>query len=125
MRSRFSAYALGLWQYLYDTGPQTGSAAEEIHAMADWCADKTWLALKILRTRAGGPADSQGEVEFAAFYRNNSNGKLEQHHEHSQFEKRDGLWRFIAGQGLAELAIGRNEPCPCGSGKKFKRCCAG
>lgn len=19
--------------------------------------------------------------------------------------------------------IGRNEPCPCGSGKKFKRCC--
>jgi uncharacterized protein YecA (UPF0149 family) len=21
--------------------------------------------------------------------------------------------------------IGRNEPCPCGSGKKFKRCCGG
>lgn len=21
--------------------------------------------------------------------------------------------------------IGRNEPCPCGSGKKFKRCCLG
>jgi len=21
-------------------------------------------------------------------------------------------------------AIGRNEPCPCGSGKKYKRCCA-
>jgi SWIM/SEC-C metal-binding protein len=21
--------------------------------------------------------------------------------------------------------IGRNEPCPCASGKKFKRCCAG
>jgi hypothetical protein len=20
--------------------------------------------------------------------------------------------------------IGRNEPCPCGSGKKYKRCCA-
>ena len=20
-------------------------------------------------------------------------------------------------------AIGRNEPCPCGSGKKYKRCC--
>lgn len=22
-----------------------------------------------------------------------------------------------------EVKIGRNEPCPCGSGKKFKRCC--
>lgn len=21
--------------------------------------------------------------------------------------------------------VGRNQPCPCGSGKKFKRCCAG
>ena len=21
--------------------------------------------------------------------------------------------------------VGRNEPCPCGSGKKFKRCCGG
>ena len=21
--------------------------------------------------------------------------------------------------------VGRNDPCPCGSGKKFKRCCAG
>ena len=21
--------------------------------------------------------------------------------------------------------IGRNDPCPCGSGKKFKKCCAG
>jgi uncharacterized protein YecA (UPF0149 family) len=24
-----------------------------------------------------------------------------------------------------KLNVGRNEPCPCGSGKKFKRCCLG
>ncbi|MEO8605615.1 MAG: SEC-C metal-binding domain-containing protein [bacterium] len=23
----------------------------------------------------------------------------------------------------AEPKVGRNEPCPCGSGKKFKKCC--
>ncbi|WP_353620113.1 SEC-C metal-binding domain-containing protein [Thalassotalea sp. G20_0] len=28
--------------------------------------------------------------------------------------------RFQTGRG-----IGRNEPCPCGSGKKFKKCCDG
>jgi hypothetical protein len=22
------------------------------------------------------------------------------------------------------MAVGRNAPCPCGSGKKYKRCCA-
>ncbi len=24
---------------------------------------------------------------------------------------------------LAEETVGRNDPCPCGSGKKFKKCC--
>lgn len=24
---------------------------------------------------------------------------------------------------LAKRRVGRNDPCPCGSGKKFKRCC--
>jgi len=24
---------------------------------------------------------------------------------------------------IAETKIGRNEPCPCGSGKKYKKCC--
>lgn len=29
--------------------------------------------------------------------------------------------RLLAETGRAQ--IGRNSPCPCGSGKKFKRCC--
>ena len=28
-----------------------------------------------------------------------------------------------AGQAGAEKTLGRNDPCPCGSGKKYKRCC--
>lgn len=30
--------------------------------------------------------------------------------------------RFAA-EGAAERKIGRNDPCPCGSGKKYKHCC--
>ena len=26
-------------------------------------------------------------------------------------------------QGNATVKVGRNDPCPCGSGKKYKRCC--
>ena len=51
--------------------------------------------------------------------------------ERAEFEKLDGEWRFIDGHifGPApvkreEPKIGRNDPCPCGSGKKFKKCCA-
>ena len=29
------------------------------------------------------------------------------------------------GPQSAKVKIGRNEPCPCGSGKKYKRCCGG
>ncbi len=25
---------------------------------------------------------------------------------------------------IAEKKVGRNEPCPCGSGKKYKKCCS-
>ena len=26
-------------------------------------------------------------------------------------------------QAHKEAAVGRNDPCPCGSGKKYKKCC--
>lgn len=33
--------------------------------------------------------------------------------------------RIIPKEAPAMPKAGRNEPCPCGSGKKFKRCCLG
>jgi uncharacterized protein YecA (UPF0149 family) len=37
------------------------------------------------------------------------------------------FWRWRAGRSAApppgQRKVGRNELCPCGSGKKFKRCC--
>ena len=30
---------------------------------------------------------------------------------------------FLAGAVLRRRRVGRNSPCPCGSGKKYKRCC--
>jgi uncharacterized protein len=40
------------------------------------------------------------------------------------------IWKAVCRAGLvngepaaAENRIGRNQPCPCGSGKKYKRCC--
>jgi SEC-C motif-containing protein len=42
----------------------------------------------------------------------------------------DGEWRFIDGKIFGPdpvrreaPKVGRNDPCPCGSGKKFKKCC--
>ena len=49
----------------------------------------------------------------------------------SIFEKENGEWKFLDARGISvgtyrreEPKTGRNDPCPCGSGKKFKKCCA-
>jgi len=34
-----------------------------------------------------------------------------------------GRWRVRVDQPVRGIKVGRNDPCPCGSGKKFKRCC--
>jgi len=34
-----------------------------------------------------------------------------------------GGMRSMAGTIRNEAKVGRNDPCPCGSGKKFKKCC--
>jgi SEC-C motif-containing protein len=49
-------------------------------------------------------------------------------HEKASFIKEDGQWFYVDGdiikapQARSEK-IGRNAPCPCGSGKKYKKCC--
>jgi hypothetical protein len=39
-----------------------------------------------------------------------------------QYARRMG-WADAAGGGRTGSRVGRNDPCPCGSGKKFKKCC--
>lgn len=34
---------------------------------------------------------------------------------------REGLYRAVE----VRPQVGRNDPCPCGSGKKYKQCCLG
>ena len=45
--------------------------------------------------------------------------------EHRTYQR--GAYQLDDGPGMfmrSQPKIGRNEPCPCGSGKKFKKCCA-
>lgn len=41
------------------------------------------------------------------------------------FKKMKPLFEALLGKepSLSKIKIGRNEPCPCGSGKKYKKCC--
>lgn len=115
MRSRFTAFVLKLEGYL-----RTSWHATTQPAALDLSDSPDWTSLRIL---ASGSKDSCGYVHFQAIYRLNSDwGYLQ---EMSEFVKENERWYYLKGEpkeGI--LKPQRNEPCPCGSGKKFKTCCS-
>lgn len=125
MRSRYCAYVKGDISYLTQTLLPEQRATFSTKAAKDWSERVEWLGLEILRSK-GGESDQKGEVEFVARYR--ENGEIQEHHEFSTFKKLAGRWYFADGKvqnAIPDAAvISRNALCPCGSGKKYKRCCA-
>lgn len=90
MRSRYSAYVLGLENHLFRTWhPRTRPAdLSSGHGV-------TWLGLEVVDTFAGGPDDDLGEVEFRARFRTADGERVL--HERSRFERRAGRWVYVDG----------------------------
>ena len=87
-----------------------------------------WLGLEIVRSETGEGHDEVAYVEFVAHYR--EDGLERRHSERSRFRWDAGRWYYVDGETPKPLTqtnagpkIGRNDPCPCGSGRKFKKCC--
>ncbi len=129
MRSRYSAYVKVEIPYLNESTHPSQRESNDEAAMRDWAEKSVWLGFEIIKTSKGGPSDDQGSVEFIARYKV-GDGAKQDHHETSQFRKENGIWYFYDAQLMPvkpfireEPKTGRNDPCPCGSGKKFKKCC--
>ena len=118
MRSRYSAYALGLIDYLVATTLPAQQAALDRDSMRAWSLGSTWLGLEVEGSEL---IDTHAFVTFTARW-HDGDGE-HSHRERSAFVQQDGRWYFI--DPTAPLKAGRNDPCPCGSGQKFKKCCAG
>jgi len=107
MQSRYDAFVRGDGVYLAETTTQKTSTDMSAYS------NITWLKLEILDAY-------DNIVEFKAYYR--ENGYIHLLHERSNFILKDGKWLYDDGI-LFNTQIQRNELCPCGSGKKFKKCC--
>jgi SEC-C motif-containing protein len=130
MRSRYSAYVAGEIDHVERTCDPESRDSFDKEAALSWAKESEWLGLQIIATREGNPGDKTGEVEFKAHYRRD--GKETVHHEVSLFKflpvNGGGQWFYSDGRDIlqpmrSEQKAGRNDPCPCGSGKKFKKCC--
>lgn len=142
MRSRYTAFAKADVEYLKKTLAPESRTDFDSGATKKWAEQSKWKGLQILKTEKGGPEDKKGTVEFIATYETEGEGL--DHHEVSQFRKGDnGQWYFVDGDSHTHREgeghqhhhekpqtvqrespkIGRNDPCVCGSGKKYKKCC--
>ena len=129
MRARYTAHTNASIQYVLDTHhPDKRHEVDEAQTRA-WAEKSEWLGIDIRHVADGeGKADT-AEIEFIATYRD-PKGLRQTHHELSEFRKKDGEWYFYDAKPPQieqfrrdQPKVGRNEPCPCGSGKKFKKCC--
>ena len=95
MRSRFSAFALGLNAYLFASWHPSTRPPQ-----LDLDRDTVWRRLQIVDTVAGGPGDSEGVVEFRASFRDAAGAGLL--HERSRFTREGDRWLYVDGDVLTE-----------------------
>ncbi|MFT2098767.1 YchJ family protein [Marinomonas sp. 2405UD66-6] len=132
MRSRYTAFAIRNFEYIAAT-QKLKEAPDQTAADIEDSNDHTqWIKLEINSTEDGLEKDKTGVVAFSAHFKEGKHiGRLS---ERSIFKKVKGQWFYITGEhevqkntplvNSAEMNIGRNDPCLCGSGKKYKKCCA-
>lgn len=131
MRSRYTAFATGAIDWIMDSHhPETVDEIDR-DEVERWANGSEWLGLRIRDTEAGGPDDDEGIVVFRARYK--VQAQQVDHVERAQFTRDGTEWRFhsvLANDDQPELVavapastVGRNDPCPCGSGSKYKKCC--
>ena len=114
MRSRYVAYIEQRMDYRRDTWhPDTRPAR------LDPDTETQWRRLEIVQS---GTDVDRGLVHFRATWRAGKQwGVLE---ESSRFVRENGRWLYHSGDVIQHnLNPGRNDPCPCGSGGKLKKCC--
>lgn len=141
MRARYCAHTLNLVDFVVDTYHPSCDAEHEREGIAE-SIDSDWCNLEVLETSINTD-NTEGFVTFNAYF--NENGEQYCLAEKSRFVFESGLWYYIDGefpegapaedepvvaavdprlnQAVSELKVGRNDPCICGSGKKFKKCC--
>jgi SEC-C motif-containing protein len=128
MRARYTAFTRADVDFLMKTIHSSKRDQHDPKAIAKWATGAEWLGLDILNTTGGGPGDETGDVEFKARFR--EKGKRQEHHELATFSRESDTWVFVDGtapqirQVVRESPkVGRNDPCPCNSGRKYKKCC--
>ncbi|MEN2752521.1 YchJ family protein [Psychrobacter sp. FBL11] len=127
MRTRYSAFVLIKPEYIVKTTLPAQQNLLDIKAIEIWATETDWAGLEIVE-HTPKLGKRHAKVEFKAFYIE-PDGEPAAHHELSTFVKvvnktakeKDERWYFL--DPTVAMTVTQKQPCICGSGEKFKRCC--
>ena len=127
LRSRYTAHVKGDVDYIINTVLPSKRKEHRVEGIRKWIDSAEWLGLTVINAPDVAADATEGKVEFIANYREKLR-KID-HHEIASFKKEEGVWYFDDSEFPFQQVVnegpkvGRNDPCPCGSGKKYKKCC--
>ena len=123
MRSRYTAYNQVNIDYIQQTMSGDAAAGFDPQNAKQWAENIRWCGLKIIDPGQQRTDLEKDEVEFAAKYVIGEELNILQ--ERSEFHKINGNWLYMSGKLLPHkpTKITRTDICPCGSRKKFVKCC--
>lgn len=110
MRSRYSAFATSNAVYLMATSLHVKENEES--ELNNHFNEVRWLQLDVIKS-------SKDKVEYKAYFM--MNNTVEVLHEKSSFVYKNEKLLYDSGD-VVSSKIERNILCPCGSGKKYKKC---
>jgi len=127
LKKRYEAFTTGDVNYILETHHPETRDQVEASAVENWSKGSKWKGLKIHDVNEKG---DKTFIHFTCSYERNF--ETFPHTEIAEFRKTDGKWFYYDSEFPNPQPIkrdtpkaGRNDPCPCGSGKKFKKCCWG
>jgi SEC-C motif-containing protein len=124
MRARFTAHVVHDFKFLHYTYRGT---AKQPYTEVSADPAMQWTRLVVHRHELGASPE-MALVDFSAY--GTERGAEVVLHEKAEFARENGAWIYTRAvrEGPAPFKSaapkpGRNDPCPCGSGKKYKQCC--
>ncbi|MEQ1530976.1 MAG: YchJ family metal-binding protein [Methylococcales bacterium] len=124
MRSRYTAFVQRQLDHVERThAPEIRDDFNRAEAerLAEECE---WQGLEI---RSATETGDTAEVDFVIRFRRDKKDMIQA--ELASFRRENGKWLYVKGEINSQIPqrhvakVGRNDPCPCGSGKKAKKCC--
>ena len=115
MRSRYTAFSLNYPDYLLHTSSIQLKAELSRQSLVDTIEVFSFIKLEVIETK-------DNFVTFHAHLLNDN--EYHQLKETSTFVQEQGLWKYDSGKlhDIPTVKLSRNDLCPCGSNKKFKKC---